>query len=255
MRHYTTDKNAQEHLPVPFPLPFSVTFTPISIRKTILCQDNQAFCHLYAGNPQSFYLLFPTSLIGHDKTPGCPIKPGMTAGAVILALSSVALTFFSVILDVFNRGSSVVVFAAFRSWRRKTLDPRSGPVLDILHRGVGHDRNASRRLRAGLRPGPVHAIWWRGLSERSACPERSEGTLNQRPTTYKKQILHCVQNDNFRFFLGAPPGRQWFWVLLPKQKDLVVRGRNPAILLLPSSPGRETPHLFCESRNPLTRPL
>ena len=26
---------------------------------------------------------------------------------------------------------------------------------------------------------------------------------------------------------GATPGRQWFWVLLPKQKDLVVRGRNP----------------------------
>ena len=26
----------------------------------------------------------------------------------------------------------------------------------------------------------------------------------------------------------ATPGRQWFWVLLPKQKDLVVRGRNPA---------------------------
>ena len=26
----------------------------------------------------------------------------------------------------------------------------------------------------------------------------------------------------------ATPGRQWFWVLLPKQKDLAVRGRNPA---------------------------
>ncbi|MGB5054750.1 MAG: hypothetical protein WBO24_10190, partial [Nitrospirales bacterium] len=35
--------------------------------------------------------------------------------------------------------------------------------------------------------------------------------------------------------VGVPPlqigqtGRQWFWVLLPKQKDLVVRGRNPGI--------------------------
>ncbi len=48
----------------------------------------------------------------------------------------------------------------------------------------------------------------------------AEGTLNQRPTTYKKQILHCVQNDNLRFFWGAPPGRHWFWVLLPKQKSL-----------------------------------
>ena len=30
----------------------------------------------------------------------------------------------------------------------------------------------------------------------------------------------------------APPGRPWFWVLLPKQKDLGVRGRNPAKLSL-----------------------
>ena len=28
--------------------------------------------------------------------------------------------------------------------------------------------------------------------------------------------------------LGATPGRQGGWVLLPKQKDRVVRGRNPA---------------------------
>ncbi len=48
----------------------------------------------------------------------------------------------------------------------------------------------------------------------------AEETLNQRPTTYKKQILHCVQNDNLRFFLGAPPGRHWFLVLLPKQNGL-----------------------------------
>ena len=27
---------------------------------------------------------------------------------------------------------------------------------------------------------------------------------------------------------AAAPGRPWFWILLPKQKDLVVRGRNPA---------------------------
>ena len=31
----------------------------------------------------------------------------------------------------------------------------------------------------------------------------------------------------------ATPGRQWFWVLLPKQKDLVVRGRNPAFFTFP----------------------
>ena len=38
------------------------------------------------------------------------------------------------------------------------------------------------------------------------------------------------------------PGRQWFWVLLPKQKDLVARGRNPASF--PSSRGDETPRAF-----------
>ncbi len=33
----------------------------------------------------------------------------------------------------------------------------------------------------------------------------------------------------------AAHGRKWFWVLLPKQKDLVARGRNPAkIKIMPS---------------------
>ena len=26
----------------------------------------------------------------------------------------------------------------------------------------------------------------------------------------------------------AAHGQKWFWVLLPKQKDLVMQGRNPA---------------------------
>ena len=33
---------------------------------------------------------------------------------------------------------------------------------------------------------------------------------------------------------GATSGRPWFWVLLPKQKDRVVRGRNPARTSPPS---------------------
>ena len=37
----------------------------------------------------------------------------------------------------------------------------------------------------------------------------------------------------------AAPGRPWFWVLLPKQKDLGVRGRNP--VHSPSACGAETP--------------
>ena len=54
-----------------------------------------------------------------------------------------------------------------------------------------------------------NSIWGRGLSERSEfrsphLRDRGKGTRR------------------------ATPGRPWFWVLLPKQKDLVVRGRNPA---------------------------
>ncbi len=37
------------------------------------------------------------------------------------------------------------------------------------------------------------------------------------------------------------PGRQWFWVLLPKQKDLGVRGRNPARISLSCHPRRLSP--------------
>ena len=67
----------------------------------------------------------------------------------------------------------------------------------------------SLRLRAWLRRSPENFICGRGLSERSEfrSPDlRDCGTGTRRAT----------------------PGRQWFWVLLPKQKDLVARGRNPA---------------------------
>ncbi len=52
----------------------------------------------------------------------------------------------------------------------------------------------------------------------------------------------------------ATHGRRWFWVLLPKQKDLAVRGRNPAFL--PSARGAETPRipLAVRGRNPASIP-
>ena len=50
----------------------------------------------------------------------------------------------------------------------------------------------------------------------------------------------------------ATPGRQWFWVLLPKQKDLVARGRNPASF--PSSRGDETPRAFLLLSSPTLVP-
>ena len=44
----------------------------------------------------------------------------------------------------------------------------------------------------------------------------------------KRQDAHNSNRDWGKGTLRATPGRQWFWVLLPKQKELVVRGRNPA---------------------------
>ncbi len=87
--------------------------------------------------------------------------------------------------------------------KRKTLDARSGS---------GMTRNAdalSWRLRAWLRPGPANSMWRRGLFERS-------------------EFRSPRNRDWGKGTRRATPGRQWFWVLLPKQKDLVARGRNPA---------------------------
>ena len=79
----------------------------------------------------------------------------------------------------------------------------------------------SWRLRAGLRPGPATSSLGRGLFERSefrSPHHRDRGAGTRRAT----------------------PGRHWFWVLLPKQKDLVVWGRTPTSFL--STCGAETPH-------------
>ena len=47
----------------------------------------------------------------------------------------------------------------------------------------------------------------------------------------------------------ATPGRPWFWVLLPKQKDLVARGRNPASLSPCCHPRRLSPTFVIEDLN------
>ena len=61
----------------------------------------------------------------------------------------------------------------------------------------------------GCAPGP-ETNWGGGLSERS---EFRSPNLRDRGKGTRR----------------ATPGRPWFWVLLPKQKDLGVRGRNPAL--------------------------
>ena len=100
---------------------------------------------------------------------------------------------------MWGRGLSVVVVAAshaafpLRLWQ---LSPRHSmaPPPGACGRGCA--------------PAP-NSMWGRGLSERSEfrsphLRDRGKGTRR------------------------ATPGRPWFWVLLPKQKDLGVRGRTPA---------------------------
>ena len=69
----------------------------------------------------------------------------------------------------------------------------------------------------GCAPVP-NSMWGRGLSERSEFHSPNKRDRGKGPRR-------------------ATPGRPWFWVLLPKQKDLVVRGRSPArtFFLLSSS--------------------
>ena len=93
-----------------------------------------------------------------------------------------------------KKGSSVFVVGSclwsLHSYPRHHMAPPQG--------ACGH----------GCAPVP-NSSWRRGLSERSefrSPSNRDCGKGTQRAT----------------------PGRPWFWVLLPKQKDLGVRGRNPA---------------------------
>ena len=81
----------------------------------------------------------------------------------------------------------------------------------------------------GCAPVP-RSVWGRGLSERSE---------------FRSPNLRDWGKGTRR----ATPGRQWFWVLLPKQKDLGVQGRNPAR----TPPLLSFPQVF--SGNPVSQSL
>ena len=95
-----------------------------------------------------------------------------------------------------------------RAWRGRQDCPH--PALS--------QRARDKRMRQLLAPphgacgrgcAPVpNSVWGRGLSERSE---------------FRSPKIRDWGKGTRR----ATPGRQWFWVLLPKQKDLAVRGRNP----------------------------
>ena len=104
------------------------------------------------------------------------------------------IPFLSVILDISNRGSSVFVVGSCLWSLHSHPRQRMAPPQGACGRGCAAVPNF---------------IWGRGLSERSefrSPSNRDWGKGTQRAT----------------------PGRPWFWVLLPKQKDLGARGRNPA---------------------------
>ncbi len=86
----------------------------------------------------------------------------------------------------------------------------------------------------------------RGLSlHHDHCRGRPEPALSvaKRSRRKRSEFRSPHKRDRGTGTRRATPGRQWFWVLLPKQKNLVVWGRNPT-KACPSSRGAETPQPF-----------
>ena len=109
--------------------------------------------------------------------------------------------------------------ACGRGWGEGAFSPSCHPRPDRGSRVFVFCRDRppclSKHGACGRGCAPVpNPMWGRGLSERSE-----------------------FRSPNLRHWGKGPrratPGRPWFWVLLPKQKDLVVRGRNPAKPSLP----------------------
>ena len=100
--------------------------------------------------------------------------------------------------------------------------PQSAALLLFLSSYPRHPMAAPPPGACGRGCAPVpNSMWGRGLFERSE---------------FRSPNLRDWGKGTRR----ATPGRQWFWVLLPKQKDLGARGRTPA---------RPSP-LVVQSRNP-----
>ena len=89
-----------------------------------------------------------------------------------------------------------------------------------------------QRLCSGLYI-PTRAIPWRHLKAPAgvAAPQ-SRNLVGGRGLSERSEFRSPNLRDRGKGTRRATPGRPWFWVLLPKQKDLVVRGRNPAHLSL-----------------------
>ena len=83
----------------------------------------------------------------------------------------------------------------------------------------------------------TRAITWRHLRAPAgvAAPQSRNQLGGEDCLSEASSAAHAI-GTGAKAPLRATPGRPWFWVLLPKQKDLAVRGRNPArTFLLPLS--------------------
>ena len=96
------------------------------------------------------------------------------------------------------------------------------------------------------------------LSIKNRALGKADSFLRQ--TQDRREILRFAQDKlgmTTECTRRAAPGRPWFWILLPKQKDLAVRGRNPASI--PSRRAGATPRKHslspCGGETPQAFPL
>ena len=87
---------------------------------------------------------------------------------------------------------------------------------------------------------PTRAIPWRHLKAPAGEAAPQSRIYWGRGLFERSEFRSPNNRDRGKGTRRATPGRPWFWVLLPKQKDLAVRGRNPA-RPSPSACGDETP--------------
>ena len=83
----------------------------------------------------------------------------------------------------------------------------------------------------GCAPVP-NPIWGRGLSERSACPEQREGTLNQQSTVWKSRFLVSLGMTTERHRMGPRPGAHGFGSFCRNKRISPCGGETPQTLPL-----------------------
>ena len=124
---------------------------------------------------------------------------------------------------------------------RPTLSPICHPGLDpgsralLVFSVVGAASNAARPFCFCMCSAPSHGAISRAPPGRGSAPVPK--LICGRGLSERSEFRSPSKRDRGKGPRRVTPGRPWFWVLLPKQKDLGVRGRSPArtFFLLSSS--------------------